>query len=64
MDEVSERKGGGPIGATDRARLSLWADLEVLPLGSDAAKAAERSYVAMHPDAAVYVPPLGPHRVR
>ena len=64
MDMVAERHGGGPIGATDRARLSMWADLEVLPLGSDEAKRASRAYVARHPDSAVYVPPLGPHRVR
>ena len=57
-DEVGERKHK-QWGATDRARLVLYGNIERFPQDGDLAKQAERAFVKMHPDSKAYIPPHG-----
>jgi hypothetical protein len=55
-DEEGERRSKGR-GATDRARITLWGNVVLLPAGTPEAKVAHDAYIKFHPDAAFYAGP-------
>jgi hypothetical protein len=58
-DEEGERRSRKGEGATDRARMTLWGSVVLIPNDSEDAKVAKRQYLKYHPDAVAYAPPSG-----